>query len=112
MNNVFNVFCVFTISILAMRSVCPVGFVHVCTVLLSMFYVTGLFCIVKAECKCNTTQSILLHTDIQLGHIERTKHSRAVGRCSRVGRLSVEEFIAIKHTHSACTKFEATPQNG
>ena len=51
--NVFNVFRVFTVIVLAMCSACPMGFVHVCTVLLSMFYVTGLFCIVKAECKYN-----------------------------------------------------------
>ena len=31
--------------------------------------------------------------------------NRAVGRCSRVGRLSVEEFIPIKRAHSARAKF-------
>ena len=34
---------------------------------------------------------------------------RAVRRCSRVGRLSVEEFVAIKRERSERAKFEATP---
>ena len=43
------------------------------------------------------------------GSSDQATISRAVGRCSRVGRLSVEEFVAIKRALCARAKFEATP---